>query len=75
MKMAFLTGLTGAAELSARDAKPLSGIKHHDSFSGALVNLAAESVSTRTSLPSSSPACGRLCRGASDCKVGLPPAG
>jgi hypothetical protein len=59
LKITFLTGLTGAAELSARDTKPLPGIKHHDSLSGALVNLVAESVSTRASSLSPSPAVNR----------------
>jgi hypothetical protein len=56
LKIASFTGASGEAEWSARGAKPLAGVKHYDSFSGALVNLALESVSTRASSLSSSPA-------------------
>jgi hypothetical protein len=46
-----ITSVTGATELSARDTRPLLGIRRYDSFSGALVNLVTESVSTQTSSP------------------------
>jgi hypothetical protein len=52
-KIASMPSVSGATELSARDTRPLLGVEHYDSFTGALVNLVAGGVSTRASSLSS----------------------
>ena len=54
LKNASVTGMSGETEWSVRDTRLLLGIKHYGSFSGALVNLVSEGVSTRASSLSSS---------------------